>query len=333
MLKTRITELFGIRYPIISAPMVRYSGGSLAAAVSSAGGLGTFGAASPNNPVAPDYVRAQIRHIRAQTDQPFGVGFITHGIPVSPQSFEVVLEEEVPVVLFSFADPQPWLSRAKQCGAVTVCQVQTIEAARVAAAAGADVLVAQGNEAGGHTGTMNLLPFLVRLIEEFPGLPIVAAGGIATGRSLAAVLTAGAEGAWMGTAFLATREAHEVSEAHKELIVQSNAEETIYTQVFDIINTAMSNGLPWPRGIAARGYNNEFAQEWHGRENALRDRLDQIIPGYAEARQRRDLHTAPAYFGESASFVHAIRTAEEVLGSICEEAERLLRQRAADLIQ
>jgi nitronate monooxygenase len=99
------------------------------------------------------------------------------------------------------------------------------------------------------------------------------------------------------------------------------------------MNTAMSNGPPWPQGIAARGYNNAFAQEWHGRENALRERLDQLIPGYAEARRRRDLHTAQVLFGESASFVHAIRTAEEVLCRICEEAERLLRQRAADLIQ
>jgi nitronate monooxygenase len=137
----------------------------------------------------------------------------------------------------------------------------------------------------------------------------------------------------MGTAFLATREAQEVSEAHKELIVQSNAEETIYTQVFDIMHTATFNSPPWPQGIAARGYNNAFAQEWHGRENALREHLDQLIPSYAAARQRRDLHTAPAYFGESASFVHAIRPAGEVLCSICEEAERLLRERAVDLIQ
>ena len=209
---------------------------------------------------------SEIRHIRSQTDQPFGVGFITHYIPVSPRNFEVVLEEAVHVVLFSFAAPEPWLSQAKQSGAITVCQVQTLEAARGAIAAGADVLVAQGNEAGGHTGTMNLLPFLVRLVEEFPSLPIVAAGGLATGRSLAAVLTAGAEGAWMGTVFLATREAQEVSEAHKELIVQSSAEETIYTQVFDIMHTATFNSPSWPPGIAARGYNNAFAQAWHRRK-------------------------------------------------------------------
>ena len=332
MLMTRITRLLGLRYPIISAPMARHSGGSLAAAVASAGGLGTFGAVSPATPIGPDYVREQIRAIRSQTDLPFGVGFITHCIPAAPENFEVVLEERVPVILFSFANPEPWLGRAKAAGAFTICQVQTIEAARIAAAAGTDVLVAQGNEAGGHTGTMNLLPFLVRLVEEFPQLPILAAGAIATGRSLAAVLAAGAEGAFMGTAFLATRESNEVPEAVKELIVHSQAEDTIYTQVCDIMNSALANGPPWPAGIAARLYNNAFVQEWHGRENELRQRLDDILPDYADARQRRDLNTAPTLFGESASFVQAIRTAEEVLCSICEEAERLLRQRIANLI-
>jgi nitronate monooxygenase len=103
--------------------------------------------------------------------------------------------------------------------------------------------------------------------------------------------------------------------------------------VFDLMNGALSQGPPWPTGIAARVYNNAFVQEWHGREQDLREHLDQLLPDYAAARQRRDLHTAPAYVGESASFVHAIRTTEEVLCTICDEAERLLRQRLADLIQ
>ena len=117
----------------------------------------------------------------------------------------------------------------------------------------------------------------------------------------------------------------------KELIVKSQAEETIYTQVCDIMNHALANGPAWPAGIAARLYKNAFVQEWHGRENDLRQRLDQILPDFAAARQRHDLNTVPAYFGESASFVHAIRTAEEVLCGICDEAERLLRQRDRQL--
>jgi nitronate monooxygenase len=278
-------------------------------------------------------VREQIRRLRSQTDQPFGVGFITHLIPMFPENFEVTLEEDVPVVLFSFADPQPWLGRAKANGALTVCQVQTLEGARVAVKAGADVLAAQGNEAGGHTGTMNLLPFLIRLAEEFPRLPIVAAGGIATGRSLAAVLMAGAEGAWIGTPFLATREADEVSDAHKDLILRSSAEDTIYTRVFDIVNVAISKVPPWPSGIAVRAYRNAFAQEWHGRESELQARLSEILPDYASAKHRRDFRIASILFGESASFVRRIGTVEEVLHRICADAERLLRERTAGLLR
>lgn len=111
--------------------MVRMSGGHLAAAVSTAGGLGTFGGISASTPTGPDYVREQIRAIRAQTDQPFGVGLITQFLPLAPENFETVLEEQVPVVLFSFADPRSWVQRAKERGALTVCQVQTLEAARI----------------------------------------------------------------------------------------------------------------------------------------------------------------------------------------------------------
>ncbi len=333
MLKTRLTELLGIRYPIISAPMIRFSGGSLAAAVSSAGGLGTFGASGPTADTGPDYVRDQISYIRSQTNQPFGVGFITHYMPTSPKNFDVVIEEEVKVFVFSFADPRPWMSIAREHGATVVCQVQTFESAREVVAAGADVLVAQGNEAGGHTGEMNLLPFLVRLIEEFPHIPVIASGGIATGRSLAAVLAAGAEGALIGTAFLATQEANEVTDAHKELVIKSDGDDTVYSEVFDIVNNAMAKSPPWPTGIAGRAYNNRFVQEWRGREDELRERLEEVLPAYVEARQRRDLDIASVWIGESAAFIDAIRPAAQVLQSICDDAERLLLQRSAELVQ
>ena len=146
------------------------------------------------------------------------------------------------------------------------------------------------------------------------------------------MLAAGAEGAWMGTAFVATPEDNEVPEAHKELIVRSNGDDTIHSQVFDIINIAISGGPSWPEGIAGRAYNNRFAQEWYGRETELRDRLDEIIPAYTETRQRGDFDTASALFGKSAAFVKAIRPAGEVLHNICEEAEQHLRQRFAELV-
>lgn len=326
MLKTRLTDLLDLRYPVISAPMARYSGGRLAAAVSAAGGLGTFGGAALAVPTGPDYVREQIATIRGQTDRAFGVGFITHWLSRVPENFEVVLEERVPVVLFSFADPRPWIGRARNAGAITICQVQTIDGARDAASAGAHVLVAQGNESGGHTGAQHLLPFLVRVIEMFPELPVVAAGGIASGRALAAVLAAGAEGAWIGTAFVATPE-NELPDDYKAHIVQHGGDDSIYTEVMDIVHTRLRGAPAWPAGIAARVHNNAFISKWHGREDELRAQLDDVIPMYAEAAKRGDRDVVPVLFGRSADFVHAVRPAADVLTEICDAAERCLRGR------
>ena len=331
MLKTRITELFGIKRPVISAPMVKMSGGRLAAAVSSAGGLGTFGCANALKNTDPEYIREQIAYIRSQTDKPFGAGFQTGHIAPAPENFDTVLEEEVPVILFSFADPRPWLSRAKETGAKTICQVQTIDDARMAIEGGVDVLAAQGNESGGHTGVMNLLPFIVRLVEEFPEVPIIAAGGISNGRSLAAVLAAGADGAWMGTAFVATEENDERPDSHKELIVSSDGDDTVYTQVFDILFQAAYGGKPWQKGIAARVFNNRLAQEWHGQENELREHLAEVLPSYLEGRERVDTALTPNFIGESAAFISAVRPAAEVVHTVCDEAEQQLRRRAAEL--
>ena len=325
MLQTRLTDMLGLRYPIISAPMARMSGGRLAATVSAAGGLGTVGGIGPAI-TGPAYVREQIATIRTQTDRPFGVGFLTHWLSRAPETFETVLEERIPVVLFSFADPRPWIGRARDAGAMTICQVQSLAAARAAAAAGAHVLVAQGNEAGGHTGTLHRLPFLARVVERFPEVPVVAAGGIASGRALAAVLAAGAEGAWVGTAFVATPE-NELPDAYKTRIVQHGGAESVYTEVMDIVHTRLRGSPAWPAGIAARVHNNTFIRQWHGREDALRAHLDAIIPMYAAAMQRGDQEVVPVLFGRSADFVHAVRPAADVLTAMCDTAERCLRGR------
>lgn len=318
MLRTRITELFDLRYPVMSAPMAMHSGGTLAAAVSKAGGLGTFGGITP---AGPDWLREQIRLVRSQTDRPFGVGFITAFIPVFQKNFDVALQERVPVIVLSFGDPQPCLGMAKQAGAKVICQVQTIEQAQQAVDGGADVLIVQGIEAGGHTGTTELLPFLASARRQFPDLPIAAAGGIATGRALAAILASGADGACLGTAFLATPEAVEVPDSYKQRIVESDADDTIYTEVFDIVA-----GVPWPPGIAGRAYRNRFAEEWHGREDELRRRREEVAPPYAEAEARHDTNVAAVYMGLGVGDIDAVRPAAEVLSAICDEAERLLRR-------
>ena len=308
----------------MSSPMTNHSGGRLAAGVSLAGGLGSFGGI---NPAGPDWVREQVRYIRSQTDKPFAVGFITQFIPDSLQSFEAALDEKVPVIAFSFADPQPWLTRAKEAGAITVCQVQTLEGATEAVAAGTDVLVVQGNAAGGHTGTMNLLPFLGRVLEQYPQVPVMASGGISSGRTLAAVLAAGAEGAWMGTALLATPEAVEVPDSFKERIVQSNGHDTAFTRLYDFIGDS-----PWPQGIAARVYNNRFVQMWDGRDAEIQNLREELASDAAEAWAKHDPEVASVYMGQSAASVSSIRPVSEVLEDICGQAERLLRERLRELV-
>ena len=194
MIHTRICDLFGIDHPIISAPMAGTATAELAAAVSEAGGLGLIGGTTGNN---PDWLREQIRLVRNRTQKPFGVGFIS-SFPGLDRLVQVTLEERVPVVSHSFADPTPYVAAAHAAGIKVMAQVQKVSQARVAALAGVDVIAAQGTEAGGHTGYSGTLPLVPAVIDVAGSIPVVAAGGIADGRGLAAVLMLGAEGAWLG---------------------------------------------------------------------------------------------------------------------------------------
>ena len=318
MLHTRYTELLNLDHPVMNAPMSNHSGGQLAAAVSSAGGLGTFGG---SNNFGRDWLREQIKFIREQTGRPFGIGFITQSIEAYPTAFEISLDEGTPVIIFSFTDPRPWLGMAKEAGAVTICQVQSIELAQLAVDAGADMLLAQGNEAGGHTGGMNLLPLLVDLVERYPNVPVLAAGGITTGRALAGAMAVGAEGASLGTAMLATPEAVEVPQAFKERIVLSDGQDTTFTRLYDLLGDS-----PWPEGIAGRVYRNRLVREWDGRDAEILANREELASDVAAARAREDTELSSVYMGQGAGHVNAIRPAAEVIREICEGAEAILRE-------
>lgn len=324
MLHTRFTEKFHLDYPIMSAPMTNHCGGGLAGAVSQAGGLGSFGGI---NGEGPDWVRQQISQIRSQTDRPFAVGFINHLIPMLPDNFDVVLEEKVPVVAFSFSDPKPWIGRAKESGAVTMCQVQTLEMAQEAVDSGADILIAQGNEAGGHVGGLNSLPFLTSILDRYPEIPVMAAGGISNGRALAAVLAAGAEGAWVGTAFVTTPEAVEVPDNFKQQILRSDGQDTAFTRLYDLLGDT-----PWPEGIAARVYRNPFVQRWDGRDEEILQQREELASDAAHGWEQQDPELASVYMGQSAANVNQLRPAAQVLHDICAEAEDLLRSRSRRLL-
>ena len=317
MLKTRFSDLLGLDYPVMSAPMSNHSGGQLAAAVSLTGGLGTFGG---TNDLGPDWLREQLSHIRSQTDRSYGVGFITQLIEYNTTNIEIALEERVPVFIFSFADPDPWVARAKDAGAVVICQVQSLELARLAVDAGADVLLAQGNEAGGHTGEINLLPLLVDLVERYPSVPVLAAGGITTGRALAGVLGTGGEGASLGTAMLATPEAVEVPETFKERVVLSDGQDTTFTRLYDLLGTR-----PWPEGIAGRVYRNRLVRQWDGRVAEILSHREELASDVAAARTLGDVEASAVYMGQGAGHINAIRPAAEVIREICEGAEAIIK--------
>jgi nitronate monooxygenase len=330
MITTRLTELLKLRFPIISAPMVGMSGGDLAGAVSAAGGLGTFGGVgAPGWSLTLDYVTDNIARARQHSNGPIGVGFITQYIADSQANFDMALNEDVPVMLLSFADPRPWLSRIKASGKIAICQVQSLEAARVAVEEGADVLAVQGNEAGGHTGALNLLPALAQALDAFPATPVVAAGGIANGRSLAAVLAAGADGAWIGTGFRTVRECQEISEPERAAILASDGRDTIWSGVYDKVSHAAFDNPPWPDGIAMRAKANAFIRRWHGQEEALATEIGQDQASYQTIYDDPAAANYPHLFGEAAGFVTETETAEGFMTRICAEAEALLRQAAA----
>jgi nitronate monooxygenase len=313
MIRTRFTELFGLAHPVMSAPMAMHSGGTLAAAVSAAGAMGSFGAIHATQ--GPDWVRAQAELVRASTDRPFAIGFITPFLPMFENHFQAALDAHPAAIALSFSDPGNWARRVKDAGIRLVCQSQTFADAELAVRAGADVLVAQGNDAGGHTGTMSLLPLLVGLADAHPDVTLLAAGGIASGRTLAAALLAGADGAWLGTAFLATPEAVEIDDDHKAAIVASDGGDTVFTRAYDI-----ASGLPWPPGLGERVRRDAFTDEWSEREAELRERRGDVTPG------------RPVLYGQSARFVDAVRPAAEVVHRISEEAEQVLRERPNALV-
>jgi len=297
----------------MSAPMAMHSGGNLAAAVSGAGGLGSFGGIHETE--GPDWVRAQAALVRDRTDRPFAIGFITPFLPAFAGHFQAALDARPAAIALSFADPGEWGRRVQEAGIRLICQTQTFDDADLAMAAGADVVVAQGGEAGGHTGTMSLLPLLAGIAERYPEVPLLAAGGIASGRTLASALLAGADGGWLGTAFVATREAVEVSDDHKAAVVASDGGDTVFTHVYDI-----AFGAPWPSAIGGRVRRDAFTQEWAEREAELRQHRDTTEPGL------------PLYFGQSARFVDAVRPAADVVRLVSTAAERFLRKRSAELL-
>jgi nitronate monooxygenase len=318
-LTNRMTQAFELRYPIVSAPMAFASGGALAASVSRAGGLGLIGGGYGD----PTWLEDQFAGAAGER---VGVGFITWSLRKSPSLLTDVLRHRPVAVMLSFGDPRPFADEIRAAGAKLICQCQSIDHVWDAIDVKADVVVAQGAEAGGHgelRGTLTLVPEAADLLAEHsPGTHLLAAGGIGDGRGLAAAIMLGADGVLIGTRLWASNEAL-VSPRHHDAIVEATGDETIRTTTPDV-----ARQLPWPRGFTARVRRNAFTRRWHGREDELEKNVAIEGPKYRKASAEGDPDNAAVWFGEAAGMIRRIEPAADIVKRIAAEAEALLEGRA-----
>jgi nitronate monooxygenase len=317
-MKTALTEMLGARYPVLNAPMTPQAGGALARAVAQSGAIGMLGF---DESESAESLRNEIRLVREGGPPAiFGIGLVRWVIDARPELVELAFEARPALVSISFGDPEPFVAGFHAAGILVASQVQSKAWAEVALAAGVDILVAQGTEAGGHTGAVGTLPLLQIVLEIAGDTPVVAAGGIATGRGLAAVLAAGACGAWIGTPFLAASEAR-TNPAAQERLVSANETETILTNVFDRVQHKA-----WPAEFSGRALRNRFTDAWH-------DRVDEMTPDaehqFGEARSNRDYSVAHLYAGQTVGLVREVTSAAQIVRSIVDEAETRLRSVAS----
>ncbi|MPY92161.1 MAG: nitronate monooxygenase [Acidimicrobiia bacterium] len=350
-LRTPLCDLLSIEHPVVQAGMGYVARAELAAAVSNAGGLGVIGGAG----FPPERLRLEIRKVRELTDKPFGVDLIlpvqttsgevlpprprsewpevdaeellardlnlgefavnADGTPVKPEELmRIVLEEEVPVFASGLGNPGPWVPHLHERGAVVMALVGNVKNARRVADAGVDVVVAQGTEGGGHTSrvaTGALTPAIVAAVEQ----PVLAAGGIVDGIGLAATLAMGAQGVWMGTRFVATREAH-AHQNYKAKIVEAHEDATIVTRCYS--------------GKTLRTIRNRWTDDWESRPGDILPFPKQFKNSrhvYVVARRDGDTDLGSMPCGQGAAAITEVLGAAEVVERTVAQAREVLATR------
>jgi nitronate monooxygenase len=306
----RVTEALGIEYPVLLAPMDLVASGTLASAVSQAGGLGLIGGGYGN----AEWLEQEFA---AAGNARVGCGFITWSLANKPELLDLALRHRPVAVMLSFGDPSPFAAKIKDASAKLICQVQSLAQAKDAAASGADILVAQGTEAGGHGAMRSTLTLVPEIVDTLPEVPVVASGGIADGRGLAAVMMLGAEGVLMGTRFYASQEAQGHPDA-KQRIVEASGDDTVRSIVFDI-----SRRNVWPSPYTGRVLRNAHAERWFGRELELM-RHPEEAQRYSEAGEQGDFDIAAVIAGEAVGLIHDVLPAAKIVNQIVREAEALL---------
>jgi nitronate monooxygenase len=311
---TPLTRRLGIRHPVLLAPMDLVADAALVAAVSGAGGLGLLGGGYGE----AAWLTRELDRLAAAGVR-FGVGFITWSLARRPQLLDLALARAPAAVMLSFGDPAPFVEPIRRAGAVAICQVQSLAMARDAVAAGAEILVAQGTEGAGHGATRSLSALVPEVVDAVGDrIPVVAAGGLADGRGLAAALMLGAAGVLMGTRFYATREAAG-SDAAKDRIRNAGGDATVRGSVFDIVRRK-----DWPAPFTGRCLANAFTARWSGREPELRERVEEECARYDAARAAGDHDVLAVIAGEASGLIRAIEPAAVVVERVVAEAEALL---------
>ncbi|QWG16469.1 nitronate monooxygenase [Bradyrhizobium sediminis] len=309
-----LTGLLGIRHPILLAPMDAIAGARLTAAVSRAGGFGILGGGYGD--------RAWLERETGKLEgaqAPFGIGFITWSLAKQPELLDVALAVRPRAIMLSFGDPKPFAPQIKSAGALLICQVQSEAMALTALDAGADILIAQGTEAGGHGATRTTIDIVPAIVDLAAGrVPVVAAGGIADGRGLAAMMMLGASGVLLGTRFYASAEADGAEEA-KKLICAATGGSTARGVVFDL-----SRSIVWPAPFTGRSLINDHVRRWTGREVELLQSMNTVATEYAAARAARDFDVAAVFAGQSVGLIHDIPPAAEIVERIVAEAEQIM---------
>jgi NAD(P)H-dependent flavin oxidoreductase YrpB (nitropropane dioxygenase family) len=323
MLRTPICDLLGIEHPVALGGMGLATSPELVAAVSNAGGLGALGC----HGLKPEQINERAVSIRRQTNKPFGLNFLV--FIAHEDSFAAALELRPPVMQFAWAKPDQdlrgYIERSHKAGCLVTYMAGTVPEAVRGVQAGADVIIAQGTEGGGHVGWMASMPLLPMVVDAVAPVPVLAAGGYADGRGLAAALALGAEGILLGTRFLATVESP-LHQNFKQAIVDSDGHDTQLSEIPDI-----AAGLVWP-GAMIRSRRNRFIERWAGREWALRCDRAEAWEKLNLARRTGDVDEGPLSMGQDAGLIHDIPPAGEIVTRIVQEAEEILARKLPRLL-
>lgn len=316
-LHTPLCDLLGVEHPIMLAGMGGVSYAELAAAVSNAGGYGVLGMAGRR----PDFVREQMRRVKTLTDRPFGVDLLAASPESLTASVEVIVEEGVSCFVAGLGVPMPIMDRLKTAGVKVMVVCGAVKHAVKAEQAGCDAVICQGSEGGGHTGLVGTLPLVAQAVEQV-GIPVVAAGGLYDGRGLAAALSLGAVGVWMGTRFIASAEAH-AGQMYRDVILEATDEDTIRTRSYS--------------GKPMRVKKNRYVEDWEARpadiqpfpQQAMLSSREGVMGGIGGQTEGLDIDRSCFAMGQSAGGVKDAPPAGEIVTRILREAEEAIDRVAA----